>query len=87
MAINKDDYPKDAEHSHFHGVSWVDKEATLTDVETRGYTDKRKVTWSQLRRTAPDLYIVSLIIFFFGIAVVISAMLSIPGSDRRPAKR
>ena len=84
MASIKDDRPKGAEHTHFHGISWVDEEATLTDPEIGADTDKRKVTWSQLRTTAPDLYIVSLIIFFFGIAVVISVPISVVTGTQIP---
>jgi NADH:ubiquinone oxidoreductase subunit 6 (subunit J) len=84
MADSKEGSSKGAEHTHFHGIAWVDEEAPLTDVEIGSYTNKRKVTWSQLRRTAPDLYIVSLIIFFFGIAVVISVPISVVTGTQIP---
>ena len=39
--------------------------------------DQRGISWSQIRMTAPDLYIVSLIILVFGFAVVLSVPISI----------
>ena len=44
----------------------------------------RTITWSQIRRTAPDLYIVSLIIFIFGIIVVASVPVSILTGTQLP---
>jgi voltage-gated potassium channel len=50
----------------------------LEDIDgTNGSEGIRAITWSQIRRTAPDLYIVSLIIFFFGIFVVASVPVSV----------
>ena len=77
MAVEKEDGPKDAEHIHYHGIPLIEEEAALAYGVPKAYTDKRKVTWSQLRRTAPDLYIVSLIIFVFGIFVVASVPISV----------
>lgn len=37
----------------------------------------RKITWGQMKQTAPDLYIVSLIILVFGFVVVLSAPISV----------
>ena len=84
MAVKKEDSPKDAEHIHYHGIPLVEEEAALADGEPKAYTGKRKVTWSQLRRTAPDLYIVSLIIFIFGFAVVISVPISVITGTQLP---
>jgi voltage-gated potassium channel len=44
----------------------------------------RSITWKQIRRTAPDLYIVSLIIFMFGIIVVASVPVSILTGTQLP---
>jgi voltage-gated potassium channel len=37
----------------------------------------RKISWGLIRRTAPDLYIVSIVILIFGFAVVLSVPISI----------
>ncbi len=52
------------------------------DVEVRKASEEdassrfAKITWSSIKRTAPDLYIISLIILVFGFAVVASSILA-----------
>jgi voltage-gated potassium channel len=52
--------------------------------ESSGREGLRSMTWSDIRRTAPDLYIVSLIIFIFGIFVVASIPISILTGTQLP---
>ncbi|MCJ2540337.1 MAG: hypothetical protein LN414_03585, partial [Candidatus Thermoplasmatota archaeon] len=51
----------------------IDQDVTVPHREK----EESRISWSQIRTTAPDLYAVSLLIFFFGIAVVISVPISV----------
>jgi voltage-gated potassium channel len=61
----------------FGTVRFEGDDIDLDKPELEMEESKQRITWSQLRRTAPDLYIISLIIFIFGIVVVASVPISI----------
>ncbi len=56
------------EHVHFEDQllldDVIDQDVTVPHREK----EEGRISWSQIRTTAPDLYAVSLLIFFFGIA-------------------
>ncbi len=65
------------DHVHFEDQllldDVIDQDVTVPHKEK----EESRISWSQIRTTAPDLYAVSLLIFFFGIAVVISVPISV----------
>ncbi len=65
------------EHIH-HDIDPVSDDAKeLMAAQGKGKDDVRRMSWSQIRRTAPDLYIVSIVILIFGFAVVLSVPVSV----------
>ncbi len=80
MADPKNNVPGEdvgREHIH-HDIDPVSDEAKeLMAAQERGKEDVRRISWSQIRRTAPDLYIVSIVILIFGFAVVLSVPVSV----------
>jgi len=65
------------EHIHYDSLPYIDEEQDLEVPQKTEENDRRKITWRQIRRTAPDLYIVSIVILIFGFAVVLSVPISI----------
>jgi voltage-gated potassium channel len=64
---------------YVHGVdlSLTEEDTMLPEEEHGPKGADRRISWGDLRSTAPDLYAVSILIFFFGIAVVISVPISV----------
>ena len=65
------------EHVHFDDLPLLDDITEQDVMESKIRRERGRMSWSQIRTTAPDLYAVSLLIFFFGIAVVISVPISV----------
>jgi len=65
------------EHIHDNSLPYIDEDQDLDVPERTRDQERRKITWRQIRRTAPDLYIVSIVILIFGFAVVLSVPISI----------
>ncbi len=65
------------EHIHYDSLPYIDEDQDLKVPQKTEDQDHRKITWRQIRRTAPDLYIVSIVILIFGFAVVLSVPISI----------
>ncbi len=66
------------DHLHHDVGSYFESEDAESDHREKMTSDRlSKITWGQIKRTAPDLYIVSLIILVFGIVVVLSVPISV----------
>lgn len=73
-------------HVHRELPTLPDETETLSDIEMQPEIGKERtrITWSDIKRTTPDLYIVSLIILIFGIAVVASVPISVLTGSQVP---
>lgn len=58
-------------------LPFIAEDASMDEAIPRRVDERTRLTWSHIRTTAPDLYIVSLIIFVFGIVVVASVPISV----------
>ncbi|UCC93295.1 MAG: NAD-binding protein [Thermoplasmata archaeon] len=68
---------------HYHGIPFPETDY-LKDEEEPQDGEATRLSWSQIRETAPDLYIVSVIILLFGIIVVASVPVSVLTGTQLP---
>jgi voltage-gated potassium channel len=65
------------ERVHFDSLPLTAEDTEMGREMTKPGGNESRISWSQIRHTAPDLYLISILIFFFGIAVVVSAPISV----------
>jgi voltage-gated potassium channel len=77
MTGEEKDGKEEGEHINYDSLPYIDEEEDLEVSKRTDDQERRKITWRQIRKTAPDLYIVSIVILVFGFAVVLSVPVSI----------